>query len=361
MVSRRHVLGGLAACLARPGWAAVGSPSYLAAAQDSDGQAWLHGLTEAGRSLFRVALPARGHAAAAHPGLAEAVAFARRPGRFAVVLDCGAGKVKARLSPPPDHSFNGHGVFSASGDILWTSEVADATGQGWLGVWDSRDGYRRLGQVATGGLGPHDVRLCGDDVLVVANGGIHTDPQDRTKLNLATMRPSLVYLSAEGRMLETATLPDVMRLNSIRHLAVTQRGVAIALQWEGDISEAVPLMGLHRRGEAIRLVPAPEADAHAMRGYAGSIAASGSFVAITSSRGGTAMVFDDDGKHHLTVRRDDISGVAPARDAGFVVTDGLGATWALDQQGLRLLSRHDVAWDNHLVRIATPAPTLALR
>lgn len=36
--------------------------------------------------------------------------------------------------------------------------------------------------------------------------------------------------------------------------------------------------------------------------------------------------------------------------AGFVVTDGQGVTWRLDQD-LDLLDQHPVAWDNHLIAI----------
>ena len=101
MATRRGVLAGLVATsLPRLGWAGAGSPSYLAAAKDAGGQCWLHGLSDAGESRFRLPLPSRGHAAAAHPGRPEAVAFARRPGTFAIVIDCASGETLARMSPP---------------------------------------------------------------------------------------------------------------------------------------------------------------------------------------------------------------------------------------------------------------------
>ena len=37
-----------------------------------------------------------------------------------------------------------------------------------------------------------------DGTLVIANGGIQTDPGDRRKLNIETMQPNLCYLSPEG-------------------------------------------------------------------------------------------------------------------------------------------------------------------
>ncbi len=144
MATRRGVLAGLAAMACPPlAWADVGSPAFLAAARAGDGYT-VHGLSAAGQSLFAVPLPARGHAAAAHPTEAIAVAFARRPGSYALVLDCLSGSVLARLEPPAGRQFNGHGVFAADGERLLTSEVVAEGSAGRIGVWDT-DGWRGSG------------------------------------------------------------------------------------------------------------------------------------------------------------------------------------------------------------------------
>ncbi|MCK7475072.1 MAG: hypothetical protein MZV49_19640 [Rhodopseudomonas palustris] len=73
MATRRHVLAGMmASALPRLSWADAGNPAFLAAARGADGSFALHGLTEAGAAIFALPLPARGHAAAAHPTRAEA-------------------------------------------------------------------------------------------------------------------------------------------------------------------------------------------------------------------------------------------------------------------------------------------------
>lgn len=355
MATRRNVLAGLfAVSLPRLTWADAGGPAYLAAAQDGDGSQWLHGLSAAGESLFQLPLPARGHAAAAHPLRPEAVAFARRPGAYALVIDCARGTTAARLTPPEGRQFNGHGAFSVDGAVLYTSEVVAETSEGRLGLWDAAAGYARIAEVATGGIGPHDVKLLPDGGLVIANGGIRTDPADRTKLNIDTMRPNLSYLSAGGEILEQVELEAGLRQNSIRHLALGADGtLAFAMQWEGDPAQAVPLLGLHRRGEAARLCPARDGDALAMKGYAGSIAfdASGSRIGLTSSHGGVVMIFDAGGAALATLRRQDVSGIATGA-TGFVVTDGMGVVSLCDEAGVRALRRFDTAWDNHLVRIS---------
>lgn len=351
MASRRAFLAGLlATALPQRSWADAGSPAYLAAGERGGAFA-LHGLSTAGDSLFSLPLPARGHAAAAHPARPEAVAFARRPGTFAVVLDCATGRVRHRLAPPEGRQFNGHGAFSSDGALLHTSEVVAESSEGRIGLWET-SGYTRIGEWPSGGIGPHDLKVLPGGGLVVANGGIQTDPTDRRKLNLGTMRPNLTLLDAAGAIADQAGLPPDLRANSIRHLALAPDGrIAFAMQWEGDSAEAVPPLGLWAPGLSPVLCEVPEADAFTLQGYAGSVAADAQGgIAITSPRGGAVMLFDAAGRHRATHRRADICGIAP-RGGGFLASDGLGALWACDGSGLALLHSHGIAWDNHIVPV----------
>jgi len=352
MATRRAFLAGLAALAApKPGWADVGSPACLAAGKRGEAYV-LHGLSAMGTSLFQIDLPGRGHAAAAHPTRPQAVAFARRPGTFALVLDCLTGAVSHRLTPPAGRQFNGHGAFSADGAVLYTSEVVADTSEGRIGLWETAR-YRRIGEWASGGIGPHDLKRLADGALVVANGGIATDPRDRTKLNLHTMRPNLTRLAPDGTIAAQAELPPELSQNSIRHLALMGDGtVAFAMQWEGDPADPVPLLGLWHASGRVQLCPVPEGQAFRMQGYAGSIAASvEGHVALTSARGGVVMIHAADGAHLATHARADISGVA-ALGAGFLASDGTGVLWQCDEAGLTPLVTGGPAWDNHLIALS---------
>ncbi|MET4104370.1 hypothetical protein ABIE58_003822 [Roseovarius sp. MBR-78] len=356
MTTRRAFLAALLATGATPhlGWAAAGNPAYLAAARDVSGGFALHGLDRDGQSLFAIPLPARGHAGAGHPIRAEAVAFARRPGVFALVIDCVSGQVRHRLTPPNGRHFNGHGCYAMAGTRLYTAEQDSDTSAGRIGVWDVAAGYRRIGEFSSGGIGPHDIRLMPDGrTLAVANGGIATDPGDRTKLNIDTMRPNLCYLDLEGEMLEQIALDRALHQNSIRHLALRTDGLlAFAMQWEGEDGAAPPLLGLHRRGSDPILAQAPLADEIAMQGYAGSVAVGGdgTEVAITSPRGGRLHRFSPEGRFIGAVSRADVCGLAP-RAGGFLLSDGLGGVLALNGNNTQVLSRQSLSWDNHIVRL----------
>ncbi|MCX7286539.1 MAG: DUF1513 domain-containing protein [Rhodobacterales bacterium] len=347
MQRRTFLASFAAACAPSISWSDVGRPALLAAGKRGE-DFFLHGLDALGQSLFQIALPGRGHAAAAHPTRAEAVAFARRPGTFALVIDCGTGGVRHRLTPPKGQQFNGHGAFSADGSLLMTSEVVAEGSEGRIGLWDTQD-YRRVTDWPSHGIGPHDIRLLPDGRLAVANGGIQTDPVDRTKLNLESMRPNLALLSADGSLVDQIELPDLAQ-NSIRHLALTGTSIAFAMQWEGDPDDAVPLLGLWTPGSAPRLCEASPAEAFTMQGYAGSLAATDTRIVITSPKGGAAMVFASDGTPVATHRRADLCGAASLGD-GFVLTDGLGALWQADDTGLQALGTGQTLWDNHLVAL----------
>lgn len=99
-------------------------------------------------------------------------------------------------------------------------------------------------------------------------------------------------------LLEVVVLTAELHHNSIRHLDIHADGtVAFAMQWQADTRDAVPLLGLHKRGEDVRLLEAPFGLQMAMSGYAGSVSynGAGDTLAITSPRGGQVHFFDAGG------------------------------------------------------------------
>lgn len=353
---RRRFLGGLLATgvMPVPTWADAGAPAFLSAGARSDGTYVLCGISRGLDILFQLPLPDRGHAAAAHPSRPEAVAFARRPGTFAVVIDCATGMRTAILQTPRGRHFYGHGVFSQDGAWLFTTENDYDAGRGCVGVWDVRAGYLRAGEWDSGGIGPHDIkRLPGSDTLVVANGGIDTHPDTgRTKLNIPVMRPNLTYLE-DGAVVAQASLPAAQHKNSIRHLAVSASGkVAFGMQWQGE-GPAATLVGTHQRGGAVTLFDLRTDQRGAMQGYIGSIAygKDETTIAVSSPRGGSMQFYDAQGGGLLrAIALEDVCGVAP-QGAGFVVTAGTGDMQKLHPAGATARTRHALKWDNHLVAV----------
>lgn len=351
MANRRSFMGGLlAAGLApRSTWADAGNPAFLSAGREPHGGYVLCGLSTTGQITFKLPLPARGHAAAAHPQRAEAVAFARRPGTVALVIDCRDGTQLTALHAPEGRHFYGHGVFSANGTLLFTTENDFDAARGVIGVWDVGNGYRRRGEFASGGVGPHDIRLMPDgETLVVANGGIETHPETgRAKLNLPIMRANLCYVDLQGGVKARLELDDTHQRNSIRHLALAQDGtVAFAMQWQGDLSADRPLLGMHNlSAQQLQLMDA--ASTRRLNGYLGSIAmsADGNRIAVTSPRSGLMQHYQR-GVLSTETALPDVCGVA-TDGTGFMLTTGTGLVRPANGQA----RQYDIAWDNHLIAI----------
>lgn len=355
MATRRQFLAGMLATglVPSPSWADAGAPTYLTAAKTSSGAYALVGLRADLTEAFRLQLPTRGHAAAAHPNRPEAVAFARRPGTFALIVDCRQGDVIAQLDAPVGRHFYGHGTFSQQGDMLFTAENDYENARGVIGIWDVRDTYRRIGEFPSGGVGPHEIALMPDaETLVIANGGIETHPESgRAKLNIPMMRPNLTYCQLDGQIVETVEPAKEMLRNSIRHLAVNADGtVFFGMQWQGDKQDIIPLVGAHNLGADLTLFDAEDAIWRQMSGYVGSVAVSTRTpqVAVTSPRGNIAAIFDiSNSANAEVIPLVDVCGVAFAED-GFVATSGNGLATSLPAQALH---QSDLAYDNHLLRL----------
>jgi len=357
MTTRRGFLTGMLAAGIVPvaSWADLGNPAFLSAGRESGNRHVMCGLTSKGNLLFKISLPARGHEAAAHPVQAEAVAFARRPGNFAMVIDCTNGKVKQILDAPPEYHFFGHETFSADGSLMFTTENDYEAAAGRIGIWDTRNGYHRVGEIGSGGIGPHDIKYISEqEILVVANGGIETHPESgRAKLNVPMMRPNLSYVSIDGKIIDQIEPAHSEHMNSIRHLAIRNDGlVAFACQWQGRVETAPALLGTHRLGDQKPVMLHSNDEHPQLLAYLGSVSfnSDGKLLANTAPRGNIAQIFDSADKTLVSsFVLQDICGVT-AIDEGFMFTTGKGLARYWTGEGFTDV-KHDIEWDNHLVNL----------
>jgi len=353
-------LAGTAAVLAVPkSVAAAFAPERFAAARMDDRGIYSAALFDLEHGDIRaVELPDRGHDVALRPGGKEWVAFARRPGRFGVAVPMD-GREAMWFSSKPDRHFFGHGVFSADGRLLFTSENDYERGLGVIGVRDAGAGYKQIGELAGYGVGPHDLALLSDGrTAVIANGGILTHPdREREELNLADMKPSLVYVEIEtGDLVEEQRLAPELHQLSIRHLTVARNDtVVFGCQYRGPEEDLPPLIGFHRRGEQPVIMPTPDTTQVALNNYIGSVTAdaSGAIVAASAPKGGLITYWDVAARRFLgTCALGDGCGLAPTHhSASFLLTSGEGvlATGGADGISARRTSRYH--WDNHAILV----------
>jgi uncharacterized protein len=322
---------------------------FAAAYMDPSRRFGLATIAEDGTIITRSLLPGRAHGLAHDQVFDRIAAFARRPGTFAVIFERRRHAKPIVIASPEGRHFYGHGTFSRDGRLLYASENDFDNARGVIGIYDAAQGFARIGEYPTYGVGPHDLSISLDGtILIAANGGIETHPDfGRTKLNLDRMEPSLALIDARsGALIEKHDLPANLRQLSTRHIDLSaDHGIWFACQFEGTRDETPPLIGRFRPGEALDFIDLPETTLRNLDNYVGAIAVdrSAGLVAATSPRGGTYVLID--AKSCVLVREVRLagaSGVAAGPHGFGISTEG----------GVFDDRQSDVNWDQHAVRIA---------
>ncbi|AHG47770.1 hypothetical protein RLEG12_32855 [Rhizobium leguminosarum bv. trifolii CB782] len=322
---------------------------YASGIRAADGSFAVATVTERGEVVDQVALPARAHGMAFSAATGMTVAFARRPGTYAMIFDARNKREPIVINSIEGRHFYGHGAFSPDGRLLYASENDFDGNRGMIGLYDATNRFSRIGEFETYGIGPHDMTVSDDGrLLIVANGGIETHPDfGRTKLNLGEMQPSLVLIDATtGVLIEKHLLPAQWAELSTRHVDLDDKGrIWFACQYEGHRKDLPPLIGHFAKGEELSFIDLPEQTTRRLANYVGAIAVNRSegLVGVTSPKGGASVTIDArTGKVLAETAIQDAAGIAPAK-SGFAVSS---------YDGDFLTTRSDVAWDQHIVRIS---------
>lgn len=337
-------------------WPQGRQPLLLSARDNAAGEHFAVGYTLTGQQLFATQVTERCHDICMHPSLPLAVFVGRRPSTESYLVDVQSGRLVQTFSTPSNRHFQGHAVFDARGEYLYSTENdTDDPGRGVIGVWQFSAAQRlqRASELPSHGVGPHQLLWMPDgQTLVVANGGIRTESGSREELNLDAMEPSLVLMSTRGECLSKELLTDTM--NSIRHLAVASDGTVIAVQqYQGALHERVDLLAVKRPGQAFQVFPVAEQQRNKMQQYAASVAIHDELrlVAMTAPRGARVFIWDlDSAELRMDAPFPDCAGVAASAE-GFVVTSGVGRCRSYDCRGtsinMQALNLPAGLWDNH--------------
>lgn len=366
MLSRRSFLALSGVAFSAPTWATLtqqeAGNELFASAYSLNKEEHLFGIfNQEGDILWSTPLLARAHAPVVHPNQSIVGIVARRPGFFMDFFDVSTHQRIIRIEPKADHHFYGHALFSQDGKHLITQENHYPSGQGKIFIrhWPSGEVIQSYN---SNGIGPHESVLLSDDILVIANGGLKTHPdEDRAILNLDTMQPNVTYLSLkDGRILNQAENTEDLHQLSIRHLDVNQHGtVALGFQYQGDIRDQVPLVAISNINKPeLEYLPIPEEVRIRFKQYCGSVCfdRSGEILAISTPRGGLVAYWHVDSKTFLGVEncRDVCGLVATDRFHEFVLTSGIGTLLTSNpvQNTNKVFKNYsNIHWDNHLRQI----------
>jgi hypothetical protein len=367
-IDRRHFLIGSALTLASASRAFAGvldaadedvvaAGDLIAACRRPDGGYSVVILTLDGAILREYPLKERGHDIALDRASGQAVVFARRPGSFALAFDIHGRREPLLFTTPANRHFYGHGTFSPDGRLLYATEHDAETRQGLIGVYNATAGYKRIGELPTHGIGPHEVILLPDGkTFAVANGGIETHIETgREKLNLDTMMPSLAFIDSEsGELLAQHKQSAALHKLSIRHVAADAQGaVWFGCQWEGETSESPELVGCASMDKPLRIIEPDTPHGATLAGYIGAVALddSGRVLAASAPRAGRIVYVDTEtGKLIGETQLMDSCGLTGISKSQFAMSSGMGVVQseAPDHTHLTTASFPGRAFDNHL-------------
>lgn len=360
-MQRRHLLALLAGTATLPSQA--GAPpqrlgaAWRGASEDSTHHVGILAVDWAARTLRvagHVAVPSRPHGMVAEPG-GGLLAVALRPGRWLLRLD-GQGRVVNRVDiadEPLPRRFGGHVIRSADGRQLYTTETDTTTGRGRIGLRDART-LKKLDDWDAAGIEPHQLLLDPEGHVVVANGGLWRDRDDR-KILMDRMDASLVRVDGQrGTLQGQWRLPDP-RL-SVRHIAWGADGsLGVALQAEHDQASdkaAAPALAVWD-GEALRVVPGGA-------GYAGDVtgvpASGGGGFVISNAMRNTAWWWHPGAPQQLTevaqLQRAYALTTTASPGSGVLIAAGRGlARWHPLEPAAMMPWPQAMALDNHMITL----------
>lgn len=183
-------------------------------------------------------------------------AIFEKKGPGACIVDLHRRQVVQPIATLPTRRFYGHGVWSADGALLYTTETC--LDRDLAGVLVMRDAQTlvELGTLPTYGAAPHDCRLIHDgQTMVVANGGGHLDAPRSGPACV-----SYIELSS-GKLLQRVKLGSP-RINA-GHIEVTAAGdlVVVSAPRDGikDANKQLGAVSLRTRARAMKTVSEPKA------------------------------------------------------------------------------------------------------
>ena len=365
MINRRLFLQSISASAFMPNtvWGSVRKNDIFISGSRQKGGYTISAFDRNGVAQYDIALPERAHAIVVNPVNNHGAIFARRPDTFIVIFDVNTGYVHKTIQAEKKRHFYGHGHYTADGTLLFSTEKNIDTGNGVVGIWDVKNSYKRIGEIPSFGIGPHEMSMLHDNkTLVVAVGGIQT--QGRKKTNIDTMKPSLNYIDLHsGKLLGKYTLGNKYDKLSIRHLDVGDNDiVAFACQDQNQKGALHSLVGFHnaRQSDTLQLSQTPKHVLPHMKKYCGSVKMdkSKSFVAVSSPRGGLVSIWSTVKQSIVgVVRFDDSCGIASTHKAGeFLLTSGTDGCMLYDaftgkEKFLDTAFVLSKDWDNHAMGV----------
>lgn len=323
----------------------------LSSVNDHHGQNYAAAVDQSGTMYYQLAIPERAHDSLYNLRKKEAIYFGRSPSTSIYIVDVINRKMSTVLAAHKNRHFCGHGILDKANRYLYVVENDTLVNRGCIGVYDAWDNYKRIDELSSYGVGPHQIALLSDDkTLVVANGGIVKD-SNNTIINQDSFTSSLAYINTkEGDLL--ASYPSQFSGNSLRHLTVDEQDrVFVGAQSHSQYIN--PLVFSHKGENHLEPFVAEDYIWQGHNNYTASLVVCDDQLVVSSPRGNTLSFWDRQNRQFLTKKAYlDVAGVAVERGVDnpeLLVSTGQGMLLTFNEMQVSKRYRaKDIAWDNHL-------------
>ncbi len=329
------------------------SLSYLllSSVTDKSGQHYVAALDQAGNIYYQLAIPERAHDSLYNTRKREAIYFGRSPSTSTYIVDVASRTMSTIIPASKDRHFYGHGVIDKTNRYLYVVENNTALNQGCIGIYDAEDNYKKIDEISSYGVGPHQIALLSDaKTLVVANGGVLKD-SNNNMINRESFNSSLAYIDSQDGCL-FASYPSQFLGNSLRHLTIgKQDQVFVGAQSHSEYIN--PLVFSHRGEDKLSPFIAEDYIWQGHNNYTASLAVCDDTLVVSSPRG-NALSFWDIQNRQFVMKKNylDVAGIAihsGVNNSELLVSTGQGMLISINDMQLRQRYRtKNSAWDNHL-------------
>lgn len=329
----------------------------LSSVTDSQGRNYLAALNEIGEIYYQLPIPERAHDSLFNSIKNEAIYFGRSPSQSIYVVNVTDKKITTVIKSAANRHFYGHGVIDKTNSYLFVVEKNVLTNKGCIGVYDVNDRYKRIDQIDSYGVGPHQISLLSDNkTIVVANGGLLKD-SNKNIINHDSFQSSLAYInSVNGELIDR--YPSEFSGNSLRHLTVDNDDqVFIGAQSYSD--NINPLIFSHGGEDQLTPFVTEEYIWQIHKNYTASLTVFNNQLIVSSPRGGVLTFWDTKEKRFLSKHNFiDVAGLSMQSNSdvsSLFVTTGQGRVMSINMttDSVSKSASHsyylkDIAWDNHL-------------
>ena len=332
---------------------------YIGSAYNHEGNSFYGVFNLNGNLINSFKLPLRAHDSLYLPGTNKIVVISRRTGNKIFILNLKSNKISKIIHAPDYRHFYGHGVYCDKTKFLYVTEnnyKFNDERSGSIAIYDTKKDFSRIGEFITYGIGPHEIKIF-RDTIIIANGGVLTHPDfPRIKLNLKDIQSNITRVNINnGELKQKLQLNKKYKNLSIRHFDIDRNNnIYAGCQVYNKVEQASENLVFSCKSNKLKSFSISESLSKELKNYTGSIKLNIDNNEIYASfpRGNHLISWNiNDHKVKKIIRINDVCGMSYAKKKKiFLISDGQGNIYSNSlNHNLSKFYSSKFNFDNHFI------------